>query len=117
MKVFIRSLQINILIAFTALLITTVLIIVTYSYQQNSRAVLNLANDLINQVNLNVIERTSNFLAPAAQMAQTSAQLPNIDSETLVNNEELEQYGKEILAQHPQLSGFFIGFVAVFALR
>ncbi len=104
-----RSLQINILIAFTALLITTVLIIVTYTYQQNSRAVLNLANDLINQVNLNVIERTSNFLAPAAQMAQTSAQLPNIDSESLVNNEDLEQYGKEILAQHPQLSGFFIG--------
>ncbi|MEM7331910.1 MAG: adenylate/guanylate cyclase domain-containing protein [Chloroflexota bacterium] len=104
-----RTLQINILIAFTALLITTVLVIVTYTYQQNSRAVLNLANDLINQVNLNVIERTSNFLAPAAQMAQTSAQLPNIDSESLVNNAELEQYGKEILNQHPQLSGFFIG--------
>lgn len=107
-----RTLQVNILLAFATLLVITVLIIVTYTYQQNTTAVLRLADDLINQVNSNVIERTSNFLAPAAQMAQTSAQLPNLTSQSLVNNPELADYGEEILNQHPHLAGFFIGNAA-----
>lgn len=104
-----RTLQVDILIALVTLLVTTVLIIVTYTYQQNSRAVLALADDLINQINNNVIERTGSFLSPAAQMAQTSAQIPDIASQSLVNNDSLEQYGTEIIQQYPQLSGFFIG--------
>ena len=104
-----RTLQVNILLAFATLLVTTVLIIVTYTYQQNTQAVLMLADNLIDQVNNNVIERTSNFLAPAAQTAQTSAQIPRIASQSLVNNSDLETYGAEIIRQYPQLSGFFIG--------
>ncbi len=104
-----RTLQVNILVAFTTLLITTVLIIVTYTYQQNTAAVLTLADDLIDQINNNVLERTTNYLAPAAQMAQTSAQIPDISGQSLVNNEELQEYGEEVIRQYPQLSGFFIG--------
>ncbi len=104
-----RSLQVNILIAFATLLVITVLIIISYTYRQNTTAVLTLSDDLIQQVTNNVIERTTNYLAPASLMAQTSAQIPGIAELPLVDNEELETYGKEILNQYPQLSGFFIG--------
>ena len=104
-----RTLQVSILIAFATLMVMTVLIIVTYTYQQNSRAVLALADDLIDQVNSNVIERTANYLSPASQVARTSARLPDLQPQTLANNPELVAYGTEIVFQYPQLSGFFIG--------
>ncbi|MCB8967188.1 MAG: adenylate/guanylate cyclase domain-containing protein [Ardenticatenaceae bacterium] len=104
-----RTLQVNILVAFATLLIITVIIIVGYTYQQNSQAILNLSRDLIAQVTETVIERTSNHLLPAAVMAQTSAQIPAVETMSLVQNVELEAYGMEILNLYPQLSGFYIG--------
>ncbi len=104
-----RSLQVDILIAFATLLIITVLVIISYTYRQNTTAVLQLSNDLIRQVTNNVIERTTNYLAPASLMAQTSAQIPNAANFSLVDDADLENYGKEVLNLYPQLSGFFIG--------
>ena len=104
-----RSLQINILIAFTILLIITVLIIIGYTYRQNSSALLQLSDDLVNQVTERLIERTTNYLSPAAVMAQISAEIPTVETLSLVDNQALEQYGMEILHQYPQLAGFFIG--------
>ncbi len=104
-----RSLQINILIAFAVLLIMTVLIIIGYTYRQNSASLLQLSNELVDQVTERLIERTTNYLSPAAIMAQISADIPAVETLSLVDNGELEQYGMEILAQYPQLAGFFIG--------
>lgn len=104
-----RTLQVDILVAFATLLVVTVFIIVGYTYQQNSSAILRLSDDLITQVNTNVIERTTNYLAPAAIMAQASAQIPQVDEMSLIDNAELESYGMEVLALYPQLAGFFIG--------
>lgn len=104
-----RTLQVNILIAFTTLLIITVLIVIGYTYQQNSRAVLQLSDDLIDQVTETVIEKTTNYLAPAAVMARASAEIPAVETLSLVDNQELESYGMEILDLYPQLAGFFIG--------
>lgn len=104
-----RTLQVNILIAFASLLIVTVFIIVGYTYQQNSNAILRLSDDLINQVNGNVIERTTNYLAPAGFVAQASARIPQAGSMPLVNNAELEAYGIELLGLYPQFDGFLVG--------
>jgi adenylate cyclase len=104
-----RPLQVNILLAFAALLITTVMVIVTYAYRQNSAAVLQISDDLIQQVSDAVTEKTINYLSPAVLMAQSSARIPGIDSVALVENAELEAYGMELLALYPQLDAFFIG--------
>ncbi|MEM7348828.1 MAG: adenylate/guanylate cyclase domain-containing protein, partial [Chloroflexota bacterium] len=104
-----RTLQINILIAFAVLLIITVLIIIGYTYRQNSTALLQLSDNLVDQVTETLIERTTNYLAPAAVMAQISAEIPAVETLSLADNAELEQYGMEVLHQYPQLSGFFIG--------
>lgn len=103
------TLQVNILIAFVSLLIATVLIIVTYTYQQNSKAVLALADSLIEQVTLNVQQRTTSYLTPAVHMAKIGAHLPEVETTMLLKNPDLEQYGTEVIKQYPQLSGFFIG--------
>ena len=104
-----RTLQVNILIAFAALLIITVSIIIGYTYRQNSRAMLALSDELIDQVTGTVIEKTINYLSPAAVMAQASAELPAIETMDLVDNPDLEAYGMALLELHPQLAGFFIG--------
>ena len=104
-----RSLQVNILVAFATLLIITVLVIIGYTYQQNSAAILQLSDELLSQVTETVMETTTNYLNPAAAMAQASAQIPNIEALSLVENEDLESYGMRILEMHPQLAGFFIG--------
>ncbi|MGB0388779.1 MAG: adenylate/guanylate cyclase domain-containing protein [Ardenticatenaceae bacterium] len=89
------------------LLSLTVLTIVGYTYLQNSKAILELSDDLISQVNETVIERTFNYLSPAAVMAQASRH--TVKTPSLVDNQELESYGIEILHLYPQLAGFFIG--------
>lgn len=104
-----RPLQINILLAFAALLITTVFVIVTYAYRQNSATVLQISDDLINQASDAVTEKTTNYLAPAGLIAQASARIPDIDEFALVQNPDLEAYGMELLALYPQLDAFFIG--------
>ncbi|MCA9971939.1 MAG: hypothetical protein KC425_17065 [Anaerolineales bacterium] len=106
---FYRTLQVNILVAFAALLILTVLVIVSYTYRQNSAAILQLSRNLIAQVTETVIERTGNHLLPASVMAQASGQIPAVDTLALVDNADLESYGMEILRLYPQLAGFFIG--------
>jgi adenylate cyclase len=104
-----RSLQINILLAFAALLIATVLIIVSYAYRQNSTTVLQISDNLIEQAGEAVIEKTTNYLAPAVLMAQSSARIPGAADFVLVDNAPLEAYGMELLALYPQLDAFFIG--------
>jgi adenylate cyclase len=104
-----RPLQINILLAFAALLITTVLVIVTHAYRQNSATVLQISDDLIKQTSDAVTEKTVNYLSPAVLLAQSSARIPGIDTFALVENPELEAYGMELLALYPQLDAFFIG--------
>ena len=92
-----RTLQVNILVAFATLLVTTVLVIVGYTYRQNSKAVLNLSDDLISQVTKTVLEKTTNYLSPAAIMTQASATIPAMDELSLVDNIELEAYGMKVL--------------------
>ncbi len=54
-----RSLQVNILVAFATLLVITVIVIVGYTYRQNTTAVLRLSDDLINQVTETVSGQTA----------------------------------------------------------
>lgn len=103
------TLQITILVAFASLLVATVLIIIGYTYRQNTTAVLNISEQLINQATDTVMERTSSHLSPAALLAQTSANLPALDPANITTNAELEAYGMELLRLYPQLAGFFIG--------
>ncbi len=103
------TLQITILVAFASLLVATVLIIIGYTYRQNTTAVLNISEQLINQATDTVMERTTSHLSPAALLAQTSANIPNLNPANITTNEELEAYGMELLRLYPQLSGFFIG--------
>jgi hypothetical protein len=74
-----RPLQLNILLAFAALLITTVLVIVTYAYRQNSATVLQISDDLISKLATPSPKRRSTTWRPAVLMAQSSARIPGID--------------------------------------
>lgn len=103
------TLQLTILTAFASLLAITVLIIIGYTYRQNTTAVLLLSEQLITQATETVIERTINHLSPAALVAQTSANIPNIENANITTNPKLEAYGMEVLRIYPQLAGFFIG--------
>lgn len=104
-----HTLQLNILITFAVLLIITVSIIIGYTYQQNSSALLSLSDNLVDQVTTTLMERTTNYLSPAAVMAQLSADIPAIDTLELTSDSPLEAYGMEVLNQYPQLAGFFVG--------
>jgi adenylate cyclase len=104
-----QTLQVNILVAFVTLLMVTALVIIGYTYQRNSGAMLKLSSNLINQVTGTVRERTTNYLTPAALIARVSAKIPNLEGDSLVEDANLERYAITVLDLYPQLAGFFMG--------
>ncbi|MBI4643295.1 MAG: hypothetical protein HY743_06100 [Deltaproteobacteria bacterium] len=70
-----HSFYVRIVTAFVGLLLVTVLPIVSYNYYQNRGIILESADDLMNQITLNVMEKTANFLLPASTLVEISARL------------------------------------------
>lgn len=104
-----HSFYVRIVTAFVALLVVTVLAIVTYNYSQNKEIVLESGDDLLNQITLDVIEKTANFLQPASVMVEISARLTDLGVLSAANTRQIEFYTYGVLKSYPQICMFFLG--------
>jgi len=98
-----RPLRVDILTAFTALLAVTVLVVIVYGYHRNSRAVLELSNEIISEVKELVIKEATLFLKPVATVSRLSARLAAHFDLKLPESEEFETYAIQILEEFPQV--------------
>jgi adenylate cyclase len=104
-----HSFYLKIVTTFVGLLVITVLPIVSYNYYKNRRVVLELGNDLINQINKTVIEKTNNYFLPAAVTTEMSSRLAEIGALSCTNNDQIELYTLGVLKSYPHILMFFLG--------
>ncbi|MBI4796050.1 MAG: adenylate/guanylate cyclase domain-containing protein [Deltaproteobacteria bacterium] len=104
-----HSFYVRIVTAFVGLLLVTVLPIVSYNYYQNRGIILESADDLMNQITLNVMEKTANFLLPASTVVEISARLAKTGVLSCSNHQQLELYTAGVLKSFPQICMLFLG--------
>ena len=104
-----RSFRVDILTAFGALLLVTLLVVIIFNYRSTSRVALTLGNDLMNQTTQTVIDKTVAFLTPPAELAELSARLFSTGVMPFDNVAKLEQYAIECLHSQSQVFFFLIG--------
>lgn len=104
-----HSFYVRIVTAFVALLVVTVLTIVTYNYYQNKNIVLESADDLMNQISLNVMEKTANFLLPASMVVEISSRLAKSGVLSAADHRQVELYTAGVLKSFPQMCMLFLG--------
>jgi len=110
-----RTLKFSIISAMLSLLLITAISIVVYSYVNNSRAIKELSDDLINNISKSVVNNTYNFLSPVSIMSKTGAKLFNhklitFDCDNSSDyNKELEQFCIDMVNSFPQQTMFYIG--------
>jgi len=104
-----HSFYVRIVTAFVALLVVTVLTIVTYSYRQNKDIILESGDDLLNQITLNVIEKTINFLLPASLVVEISSRLVKSGVLSCTDHRQVELYTAGVLKSYPQMCMLFLG--------
>ncbi|MGA1137823.1 MAG: hypothetical protein ACO30K_16535, partial [bacterium] len=107
------KLKVNIIVAFSALLIATVSIIFFYTQKQTSTGVDQITKDLVSTVTKNVSDETISFLKPAVQIANNLTQNPSRLQSSFQQNESLETHFEvhalDMLKMYPQISGIFVG--------
>jgi adenylate cyclase len=103
------SLQFNIIFAGLSLMACAILLLVWYSYKNNSDAIMDLTEDLINQNNMTIAEKVTRYLIPASLMVELSSRLTGGEVKELSENTSLNAIMVEILRLYPQLSMFNIG--------
>ena len=107
------KLKVNIIVAFSSLLIATVSIIFFYTQKQTSAGVDHITEDLVSAVTKNVSNETISFLKPAVQivtnLTHNSKRLQSSfqQSDSLENH--FEVLALDMLKMHPQISGIFVG--------
>ncbi|MGL1893328.1 MAG: cache domain-containing protein [Spirochaetaceae bacterium] len=84
--------------------------IIIYTYINNRKVVLDVAEDLINQVSNTIIEKTVNFLEPASKMTQMSGQLVKSKLIDIEDTKYIENYVIDTLNVYPQQTMFYIGY-------
>lgn len=104
-----HSFYVRIVTAFVGLLLLTVLPIVSYNYYQTRGIVLESADDLMDQITLNVMEKTANFLLPASTVVEISARLANTGVLSCADHQQLVFYTAGVLKSYPQMCMLFLG--------
>ena len=104
-----HSFYFRIVTAILGLLILTAFSIISYNYDQNREMALELGDDLMNQINKIVIEKTSHYFLPAATLTETSARLTAIGALSPSNKNQMELFTLGVLKSYPQVSMFFFG--------
>lgn len=104
-----HSFYVRVVTAFVGLLVITVLAIVTYNYRQNKDIVLESGEDMMDQVTLDVIDKTTNFLQPASVMVEISSRLTDLGVLSAADTRQIELYTYGVLKSYPQISMFFLG--------
>lgn len=101
-----RPIQVDILTAFTGLLVITVLVIVLYGYHRNSKVVLEISEGIIHEVRELVIKEATLFLRPVASMVRLSSTLASGFNFPLPENETFETYAITVMKEFPQIEMF-----------
>ncbi|MGA0889282.1 MAG: hypothetical protein ACO3S0_15290, partial [bacterium] len=86
------KLKVNIIVAFSALLIATVSIIFFYTQKQTSTGVDQITKDLVSTVTKNVSDETISFLKPAVQIATNLTQNPSRLQSSIQQSHSLETH-------------------------
>ena len=101
-----RPIRVDIMTAFTVLLVITVLFIILYGYHRNSKAVLEISEDIIHEVRELVIKESTIFLKPVSSMARLSANLAAGFDFSLPENDVFETYALTVMKEFPQIAMF-----------
>jgi adenylate cyclase len=111
-----RTLQVSILSAFASLLLATVLVVVGQSYWSNTRAILDLSDDLLTQTTAKIIEKTVAYLTPASVLVDVTARGMRERPDYLADADAVERdlIGLLRFYEHPSLyvgdaKGRFVG--------
>ncbi|MFC1821797.1 adenylate/guanylate cyclase domain-containing protein, partial [Thermodesulfobacteriota bacterium] len=94
--------------SFALLLVITVLSIGLYSYNRNSKAILDLTEDHFQNLREIVIKEAIIFLRPVATMTKLSSQIFSQFDFTLPRSPGFEKYAVELIKQFPQIEMFSI---------
>lgn len=103
------TIRITIMTAFVGLLLFAAIPIMGYMHYQNTKALLELADQLMTQVSETVIAQTESYLRPAAAMVKISSRITEPERFTLTADSELEDYAITVLQSYPQLAMFNMG--------
>ena len=107
------KLKVNIIVAFSALLIATVSIIFFYTQKQTTSGVDQITKDLVSTVTKNVSDETISFLKPAVQIAnnltQNPSRLQSSFQQSGSKETHFEVHALNMLKMYPHISGIFVG--------
>ena len=101
-----RPIRVDILTAFTGLLVITVLVIILYGYHRNSKAVLGISEDIIHEVRELVIKEATLFLKPVGSMVKLSSTLAAGFDFSLPDDGGFETYAITVIQEFPQIEMF-----------
>lgn len=105
-----RPFRVDILTAFTLVLVVTVSSIMWYSYNKSEQAVMQMTDNLIDNVSQIVMQRMTNYLMPASLMTAVIAQLGNdIDFNRIQQQSSLNEYMLQVVRNYEQISRFCMG--------
>ncbi|MEC8284512.1 MAG: hypothetical protein VX024_08245, partial [SAR324 cluster bacterium] len=101
------KLKVNIIVAFSSLLIATVSIIFFYTQKQTSAGVDHITEDLVSAVTKNVSNETISFLKPAVQivtnLTHNSKRLQSSFQQSDSIENHFEVLALDMLKMHPQI--------------
>lgn len=86
-----------------------IITVVSMSYVSSQRAMLELADGLMEDAGANAAELTTRFLEPAKETADQVSRILNSNVISPVDPDEMEQYFFQVLRSSPQLSGINYG--------
>ncbi|MBK8397380.1 MAG: SpoIIE family protein phosphatase [Leptospiraceae bacterium] len=96
------------LIGFLVILSILVMSVTAFTYSKNTDVILSLTEDLIDQINNRVIQKTTNYLFTAVDMTELSSKVAGEGKTSLIDNPSLNSVMINVLILHPQLTMFNI---------
>lgn len=104
-----RSLTFEIIVSFFILILIMCISTTWYAYQNNSKALLSLSEDLIAETGRSSIEITLNYLNTVKKSAEISSELIQSDQDVNPDNKLLISYMKTTLDLNPFMSSIYVG--------
>jgi adenylate cyclase len=102
-------LRFNILSIFILLLVSTVSFILYYSYTRNTDTFLRQSRASITSVSRSCINKTQDYLRPAAKLASIASNLLHHDVVPLEDWVKVERLAIDLIREYPQLAMFNLG--------
>ena len=102
-------LRFNILSIFIILLVSTVCFILYYSYTRNAQSFLTQSKHSIASASRSCIDKTHDYLSPAATLSAIASNLIKQDAVQLNDWGKIEQLAYDMVQEYPQLAMFNFG--------